>query len=214
MTSASVSRVTLPEGIRHAVAKETSRYAICGVEVRGDGNGAAYLSATDGRVLAVRRTEGEVSGAEPFIIPGSLLPRRKAGEVITYRDGQLSGLKSRITDDPVGGCFPPCADVVPDVAATSKGGKEKYDRCLTLSVSLLHGLARAICDGKANDTLRVSLLLPEDPCKPVAVLPAGDDDTDALGVLMPCNGRKRQGFVETYSDRRDSYRAACNGGAA
>ena len=214
MTSASVSTVTLPEGIRHAAAKEHSRYAICGVEVRGDGNGAAFLSATDGRVLAVRRTEGEVSGAEPFIVPGSLLPRRKAGEVVTLRDGQLSGLKSRITDEPMAATFPPCADVVPDVAATGKGGKEKYARCITLSVTLLHNLARAICDGKDNDTLAVSILLPEDPAKPFAVLPAGDDGTDSIGVLMPINGRNRQGFVESYGARRDSYCAACNGGAA
>ena len=210
MTDASVSTVSLPEGIRHAAAREHSRYAINGVEVRGDGNGAAYLTATDGRVLAVRRTDGDINGAPPFIVPYSLLPRRKAGEVVTFKDGQLSGLKSRITDEPVGGSFPPCGDVLPDVAATGKGGAVKYDRCITLSVSLLHNLARAICDGKDNDALAVSILLPaEDSCKPFAVLPAGDDGTDSIGVLMPINGRDRQGFVGSYSARRESYVAAC-----
>ncbi len=205
MTIQSLSTVTLPEGIRHAVATDSSRYAINGVEVRSDGNGAAFITATDGRVLAVRRTEGEVSGAEPFVIPGTLLPRRKAGETVSLKDGQLTGLKSRVTDEPMAATFPPCADVIPDVAATGKGGAVKYDRCITLSAKLLYNLARAITDGKGNESLRVSLLLPVNPSKPFAVLPCGDDSTDSLGVLMPCNGSERQGFVERYSARRDTY---------
>ena len=207
MTNQSLSTVTLPAGIRHAVAADSSRYAINGVQVRSDGNGAAFLTATDGRVLAVRRTEGEV-GAEPFIVPGTLLPRRKAGEVVTLKDGQLTGAKSRVTDEPMAATFPPCADVIPDCAECSKDGKPKYDRVITLSAQLLYNLARAITDGKANDSLRVSLLLPVNPSKPFAVLPCGDDSTDSLGVLMPVNNAGRQPFVESYSARRDAYCSA------
>ncbi len=205
--------INVPDGTRHAIAADSSRYAINGAEVRSDGNGAAFITATDGRVLAVRRAEGEVGAAGPFVIPGSMLPRRKAGDVITNTDGKLHGLRSKLTDEPIASTFPPCADVIPDVAATAKGGAVKYDRVLTLSAQLLFNLAKAITDGKANDTLRVSLLLPVDPCKPIAVLPSGDDHTDSLGVLMPATGVERQGFVELYATRRDTYQAAVKGGA-
>ncbi len=203
-----IATVSLPESIRWGAAREHSRYAINGCECRSDGNGGAFLTVTDGRLLAIRKADADLGDAKPFIIPGGMLPRKKAGDVVTLDSaGKLSGLKSRITDEPMAAAFPPCHDVLPDPTETTKGGKLRYDRVLTLSVALLHSLARAICS-RDNDTLRVTLLLAADG-KPIAVLAAGDDPTESLGVLMPCSGDDREKFASTYTARRDSYRAAC-----
>jgi len=54
--SASLHVPDFPGDFRHAASSESTRYAIAGVEIRqtADDSGV-WLSATDGRILAVRK---------------------------------------------------------------------------------------------------------------------------------------------------------------
>ena len=197
-TSVTETIVHTPCGMRHVCAAENRRYAIAGVEARPAGDGEAYLSATDGRVLAVRKTAGTV--AKPIILPLELLPKRKSGETITGSNGTLANSKTQA--EPLAGSFPPCHDVTPDVT-------EKYGRAICIDAELLWNLARGI--GHPDTGYRVTLILPDNPVKPIAVV-GPEDGPDGFGVLMPC--RIGDSYRERYSERREAYSVACRDGGA
>ena len=107
------------------------------------------MSATNGRILAVRKVDGEFSG-DPVIVPTSLLSKRLCGDVITVSMTD-SGYASLQNDklavaDAVAGSFPPASDVVPMIAETvGKSGKPRYDRIVTISAKLLYDLLPYVC---------------------------------------------------------------------
>lgn len=198
-------------GMRHAIAKDTSRYAIRGVEVRParfDGNGkqdpdGVYLTATDGHVLAVKFADGET--AEPIIVPGDLLPSRKAGDKIMRDNGRLLSQYAGKYGEPVDGAFPPCADIFPVVNVNEKG--REGHRAIGLNARLLWNLARAICDDGEES---ITLLIPPTPTKPIPVLAA--DPGHGFGVIMPV---RVDGAPEIdWEKHRADYTAALNGKAS
>ncbi len=198
-----VAYVSMPGGMRHAVSKHDSRYAILGVECRTGrtAEGAAdgvYVTATDGHVLAVRKVEGE-GFDEPVLVPAELLQTRKNGDKIIHKNGRLESVFGSRIADPIEATFPPCVDILPEVG-------EKY-RAIGLNAKLLWNLARAICD-PVNET-HIVLLIPPDPHKSIPVLAM--DPGDGFGVIMPV--RVDGEPTVDWEKRRADYTGAVNGKA-
>lgn len=109
--------VNIPGDFRHAAAKESTRYAISGVEVRRVSEDRVLISATNGRVLATRIQDG-IGPEDPTIVPQDLLPTAKSGGVVSA-DGegrlQLRQGTKTLVGEPEAGAFPPFADVIPQV---------------------------------------------------------------------------------------------------
>lgn len=186
--------ITIPNGIRHCCAREGSRYAIQAVEARpGNEPGEAYLSATDGRVLAVVPTSAD-DLEKPILIPYDVLPTRKDNDVILKENGffrQVRGGKIVDEGDP-DGSFPPTADVVP------KG--DTFKLVIGLNAGLLLNLAHAV-----GEEGTVTLLIGK-PNKPIGVM-----GPEGFGVLMPANIEHRElEQAQVRWDRdADAYRDAC-----
>ena len=210
-SSLSLHVPSFPCAFRSAMADGSSRYAINGVEVRSlaphdatsatddDTDGpAVWLSATDGRILAMRRALGVIDGP-PVVVPGDIISKKRKRDSVTRNGNELIGT-SVDTSDPVCGNFPPCADVVPEVDADSA-------HVVTLSAQLLYNLARAIADSD-TENLRVTLMIPTKgrnaKGKPIAVIGA-----HGAGVIMPCNTDAPELRCSEFNDARTAYQAAC-----
>ena len=208
-----------------ATDTESTRYALAGVQIEpcvlrdgGKPHNGIVCAATNGRILAVVRQEGEC--AETVIAPGDCFKANKGQEVNIAKNGRWEksawkmkrGQRTDMTTNvlsEVEGRFPRYRDILPNIEI----GR-------TLSVSLdprqLLDLATAIrrVDG---DTHAVTLIIPvhhqqdADGDLPMAMEAACEGiacvvDGGGVGVLMPCAGDSRKGGDdESHKYARQQY---------
>ncbi len=186
-----------PSNICHATSAKRCRYALDGVEVRnGREADTVFLTATDGRMIAIRQARGRVDG-DPVVIPTSLIRRggssitltRNGDPTIHLCDYQMAKADEAAESQPCSGDLPPVADVIPSFT------DEEPAFVVTLDTKLLYDLARAIGAERG-----VTLLFKSNDT------PIGVICEDGFGALMPCNGYRDS--VGDYNARRDGYTAA------
>lgn len=199
-------QVIVSNQILHAAAKENSRYAINGFCVHKTG----VLSATDGRMLAIRRQVQDGSGADRYpstdpikktIVPREIMPNatKKPKTVKIEVDGTecaatpVVEAKNRITDSgvkvsgqAVEGTFPPVVDIFP-----GPDTRDKYEM-VSFNPAMLAKLAQAVEDPENG---MITLCVRKDsPLKPMIVI--GHGEQGGVGMLMPVNGD-----ADTYTER-------------
>ena len=181
--------VTIPTRIDKACARENTRFAVNGPQVRKAKSGATVATATDGHILAAVECEGEAP-PEPAIIPASLLAKRKGGTRLTLNGRASNGQQESGYID---GNFPPAIDVVP--------GKWQPDALvLSLNRKLLNHLADAIGAGdkivlvqdRKGSAIRVMGLADE-----------GGPQTSGIGVIMPVNLDDKADYPAAWDAARE-----------
>lgn len=178
------TRFTLPPGLKKCAAKDPSRYALNGADVRPDPDHAdtALISLTDGRILAVLETEAEGLGG-PVFVPGESLQTGKA-EAAAERDGDgdrfivtIRGKAPTVAVCPATERFPPVADVIPDPA--------NYRPVCRVNVGYLMKLAQALASDEYGTADCLTILCATEPeqsvRKPLIVL----GKRGSIGVIMP-----------------------------
>lgn len=205
--------VNVPTRIDKACAKASSRYAINGVKISPHtDDGRAWLTATDGHLLAAVPTDIEGDRNPSDYMPASVVPTSGRDRHVT-RNGQWQNAKGKfapIEDNP--GNFPPCHDVMPDIDPDSPD-----TMVIGLDAKLLLNLAQALGSDKvylivAKSDLKVKGEKQKygDPpryahtTKPIRVVPGFDDGAEGFGVLMPVSGDSNPAAY--YKARRDQYR--------
>lgn len=112
-------RIHLPGGFRHAAATEHGRFSMNAIEARrAPGKGRVLLSATDGKVMALRLQAGS-SPKTPILIPQDLVTTKKGGEVTQAADGTLHHAKLRgemKSVEPIAATFPELRHVIPELS--------------------------------------------------------------------------------------------------
>lgn len=200
----------LPDGI-HAIAKfprrmdictdpTSSRYALAGVQVRPSGKeNELYAAATNGRILAICKAEGELEPGLPDVI----VPAKFAKPISKKRNppASLNGAWTREDAAAVAieGRFPRCESCLPYVASG------EY-LAVRLSAEELRNLAESI--GDENGT--VTLFLPNGkPFVNGAIAAYGEH---GIGAIMPCElENDYQAHVEAYRTAAAEYTAAATG---
>lgn len=182
--------VTIPTRLDKACARENSRFAIAGPQIRKAKSGATIAAATDGHVLAVVECDGDAP-PEPAIVPASLLAKRKGGTRITLNGRASNGQQDA---DYCEGNFPPIDGVTP--------GKWPDDaRVVGLNRKLLNNVADAI---GAGDKL---ILVQDRHGAPIRVMACsekkGTPRLSGVGVLMPLNVDPKDGYADAWAEARE-----------
>ena len=187
-------QVEITSRLRQCCALEGTRYAVNGAQVIGDGEGAVWIGATDGRCGAVvrLRCDGAVEDL-PSICPASILPNtQRPGRLML--NGDWADPKSQKSAPPIDATFPPLHDVMPNV------GDGEYRTVIGINVDLLAAVARAVGrTGHGTESGAVVTLIIGEPNRAIGVLGCGGE-SPRFGVVMPCN-------VEADADR-SAYLAA------
>ena len=188
--------VKLTTRIGKATAKKASRYAITGVQVEPAGKHNVRLIATDGRILAIVRADGDTD--KPRNIPQAVIPTKKTGGRIVG-NGQWQNSDGKFAaEDSEQVNFPDYRSVIPDIA--------DYDVSFAIDAQLLLNLAQAIGghDGAAakTDTVVHIAIKTNDKHtsnKPLLVVGQG------IGVIMPVNMQlgSRSSVGEEFEDRKN-----------
>lgn len=197
-------KIEIPTAIGEACDREGSaRYALGSVHVSPIDAGGAWLTATNGRMLAVVKTAGEADGT-------ALMPAAAArGSEVSGKNTPVASLNGNWTTprgkllppENSGLQFPACDGVLNKEFCAGLSDALHHDRivAVTIDAGLLLNLAKSI-SGRKAERYAVTLLIPamaEDGSPRyvheggIAVLPdaaSGDYVPDAAGVLMPLNG--------------------------
>lgn len=189
--------------IDKAMAKSNSQYAIAGALVRPYGGERfdAWLTATNGHLLACVpvNAKGDLSPADQM--PASLVPTVKSGGTITRNGMWLNDRGRYVETDDNPGAFPPTRDVVPEMSDSGY-------YAISLNAKLLLDLAQAL--GGDSVTL---IVCPDKDAekdaphhrKPIRVLPGGENaDNKSFGVLMPRSTTRD--VAKDWAERTKQYR--------
>ena len=167
-------------GAFKCVAKESSRYAIVGVQVIPEENGDATLAVTDGRKLAVRFDAG--AALRPCILGPVALKANDHEVEFRMGDDHGNAIASRpfgakrgtVDIEYVEGTFPPFGDIFPkEVTPAECAG------VISLDAKLLLEIAAAVNDGDAENATAVTIFVKADN-KPFVVM-----GNAGIGVQMP-----------------------------
>lgn len=208
----------IPASMAKSTSKETSRYAIAGVQITRLTPKRALACATNGKMLAVSEVPAAFGEGTPrkLLAPVGVLKDAKHGPArITFNGTEWRNMERQIIGDPIEGVFPPLGEIMPELdkpmtigalrallADTERFGDEEPvrpewmgHREIGLSAELLHKLA-----GSISDEGNVSLFI-KSPNRPVVVVSTYTNGLSGVGVLMPLNSEK-SGAREVY----DLYR--------
>lgn len=216
------TRIVHDGSINAVCDTESTRYALGGVHVMPTGEeNEVYLSATDGRCLAIVKADGHVDDYDvknPPIVPASIFPKsakeRRAlqfdPDAACSKDVRLNGSGKWETPydrtaDVVEGRFPRCHEVIPYASGTTM--------VVTLDVPILKKLHDALTE---DGTRGIDLLF----TVPEQVQGGPHRYSDAvcvqgnrgIGVIMPLYMHDKtapgQGAHEQFERYRQEY-AAC-----
>ena len=187
------AQIHLDRRMGKVVAAKHSHYAIAGVLVVPGDDESVYAVATDGTCAALARCKGHSDAKH--ILPAELLPTR--ARAAGY-DFALNGdwTCEKLSAPEVDGHFPRLRDVIPEAVPGC--------RAVSINARLLCNLADSI-----TDTGAVTLIFPDNPNRPILVVPArtqGDDLPDSLGVIMPTE--EDGDPLKRANDFRDAYTVA------
>ena len=167
-------------------APDSSRYSFSGVRVSRRG----AVCATDGKgaFCAVAGDDPGAQDGNPAFIVATASMKGAIGVSWDGASPMILNAGGATVPTTIDGSFPPVPDVIPDAGT--------FAHAVTLSAELL----RKALDATDADT--VTLLLPENPAKPVGVLAGysatdtrskakqraeGDRPAHVFAVLMPCH---------------------------
>jgi hypothetical protein len=202
--------ITLRTDLAKATDSETSRYALGGVAVSVDSDGAAYAAATDGRIMAVTpidhagdsiqtAAKDDTPGRQFVLIPAGILKRPTPNKPNLVTLNGRAECKGRVGDY-LEGRFPRLDDAIPAMQGRVN---------LSIDAKLLAKLAEAINQLGANV---VTLLLGRDNPgdSPIGVLPSGENSVESFGVLMPCGEGKDQSeeYAERFNARARAFKSS------
>ena len=195
--------ITVRTRIDLTTARDNSRFAISGVQVRPHADpGMVWLTATDGFKLACVPADATGPRDIPDHMPRGIIPTTKKGGSVV-RNGQWQSGKKFLPLTPPDEVtnFPTCSDALPELSATSSGVVT-----VGINAKLLHDLAASL----GSETVYLVLDIERDTNKAgtginkaIRVLPAREDAPASLGVLMPI--KVLGDPPATWRDRRAAY---------
>lgn len=176
----------------------SSRYALGGVHVRPASSGGAWLTATDGRVMAVAQSAESMAESETIVPMDLAAGATKSRAVSCTLNGRWENSKGKF-GLPIEGRFPKCQDVLK--------GIDVNGTLLSINAQLLANLAAALTE--VGDDQAVTLIIGPDRDKDghvsrsVAVV-----GKLGIGMITPMPGPTR-GAVEQFNTVRAAYIADC-----
>lgn len=156
-----------------ATDPDYSRYAL-GHVVASPATDGVWLTASNGRIVAATKVEGEIDKAR--YVPTSVMPTLKRGGTVEL-NGQWQNDKGKFAEE-----IDASACRYPDVSSALATG---CGTVVTLDAQLLLNLAQAICEADERPTL--TLFLPAANKKGYIEGGIGVLGSSGIGTVMPCH---------------------------
>jgi hypothetical protein len=181
------AKVEIETEIAKCCDQESTRYSLSALQLVPATDTEIYVTATNGRILAVNRCEGMTLGEQ--LIPGELVAKAPKGQAkrveangrLEVTTGRGAKLKTVIGAAEVEGRFPMVAEVFPKIDSAEGW------RTLTIRPAELIKLM-----GACSSFDQITLLIPP-PRVPLAE--SKDDDVSQVDQAMPVWGDKGFGLV-------------------
>jgi len=184
---------------------ESSRYALGSTHVmQTESADDVYLTATDGRIMAVNRVSGHTD--ETRLVPGSVMPTKLKGGKVEL-NGKWMNDSGKYADEIDEGRFPAMDQVLPVLSAESH-------ILLHLGADVLRNLCEAMVDnrdGSHNITLAIDTgdvdTDKKDNYRHVSGAVTVIGQTGRFGVIMPLT-RGDSGIPQRHAEQCADYRRA------
>lgn len=213
----------IPQAMGKVCDRDSTRYALGGVEISAGASGRLSAAATDTRHLVAVTIDGEITGAgslsRPIVLPPEVIPpRRKAREtladLICHAGGEIRSRAGRVMRA-IEGRFPAWRDIIPHTVTGTDSVKISQFRgepveyvAVTIDPAFLRNVCEVIDARSLPEDRGCELLIPVTGEHAVYLV-----RRDVVGVVMPLSrddGRRKKDSVlrRTTGDIvRDAFRA-------